>query len=97
MQGGVTILPPRTRETKPTATEKVGHYFDCDAVPTGAVTASDRVYASFGNGQVGGVPPIKRCSGAAISHLVVTPEPGWMLTAADDVLVLWPPLGRTAC
>jgi hypothetical protein len=52
MQGGMTILPPLTRATEPTAIEKLGRYFDCDAVPTGAVAVGDSVYASFGDGQV---------------------------------------------
>ena len=52
MQGGVTILPPLTRAPEPTAIEKVGRYFDCDAVPTGAVAVGDSVYSSFGDGQV---------------------------------------------
>ena len=38
---------------------------------------------------------IKRRSGAAITHLVVTPDSGWMLAAAEDGLMLWAPLGRT--
>ena len=36
---------------------------------------------------------IKRGSGAAITHLVVTPDSGWMLAAAEDGLLLWTPLG----
>jgi WD40 repeat protein len=52
VQGGVTILPPLPRASEPTAIEKVGRYFDCDAVPTGAVAVGDSVYASFGDGQV---------------------------------------------
>jgi hypothetical protein len=52
MQGGVTILPPLTRAFEPTAIEKVGRYFDCDAVPTGAAAVGDSVYAGFGDGQV---------------------------------------------
>jgi WD40 repeat protein len=52
VQGGVTILPPLARTAEPTAIEKLGRYFDCDAVPTGAVAVGDSVYASFGDGQV---------------------------------------------
>jgi WD40 repeat protein len=52
MQGGVTILPPLARATEPTAIEKAGRYFDCDAVPTGAVAVGDTVFVSFGDGHV---------------------------------------------
>jgi WD40 repeat protein len=38
---------------------------------------------------------IKSRSGAAITHLVVTPDKGWMLAAAEDGLILWAPLGST--
>ena len=38
---------------------------------------------------------IKRQSGAAITHLAITPEAGWMLAAAEDGLIFWAPLGRT--
>lgn len=37
---------------------------------------------------------IKRRSGAAITHLIITPDAGWMLAAAEDGLLLWAPLGR---
>lgn len=37
---------------------------------------------------------IKRRSGAAITHLTVTPASGWMLAAAEDGLVPWAPLRR---
>jgi hypothetical protein len=46
------ILPPLVRASEPTAIEKVGRYFDCDAVPTGAVAVSDTVFVSFGDGHV---------------------------------------------
>ena len=47
MQGGVTILDPVTRQTEPTAIEKLGRYFVCDAVPTGVVAVGDTVFAGF--------------------------------------------------
>ena len=52
MQSVVTILPPLPRELEPTDIETAGRYFDCDAVPTGAVVVGSSVYASFGDGQV---------------------------------------------
>jgi len=52
MQGGMTILDPVARPTEPTAIEKLGRYFLCDAVPTSAVAAGDTVFVGFGDGQV---------------------------------------------
>jgi WD40 repeat protein len=52
MQVGVTVLPPSARTTEPTAIEKLGRYFECDAVPTGAVAVGDSVYVSFGDGHI---------------------------------------------
>ena len=61
MQGGMTILDPVTRPTEPTAIEKLGRYFICDAVPTCAVAAGDAVFVGFGDGQVRIFWPICRC------------------------------------
>ena len=52
MQSGVTILDPVARPTEPTAIEKLGRYFICDAVPTCAVAAGAAVFVGFGDGQV---------------------------------------------
>jgi hypothetical protein len=78
---------------------------DGDALATAVcgLPGHDAVLTGFENGVVlyseldMGFDPrvIKRRSGAAITHLVVTPDTGWMLAAAEDGLVLWAPLGRT--
>jgi WD40 repeat protein len=73
------------------------------ATAVAALPGHDGLLAGFENGVVlfSELDPvaqprvIKRRSGAAITHLVVTPDSGWMLAAAEDGLVLWAPLGRT--
>ncbi len=92
MQGGVTILPPRARETEPTAIEKLGRYFDCDAVPTGAVAVGNSVYASFGDGQVRVFRPdlpmqeVHAHQGAILSMAL---HNSGVLTGGDDGRVLY--------
>lgn len=92
MQGGITILPPLTRAPEPTAIEKVGRYFDCDAVPTGAVAVGDSVYASFGDGQVRVFRPdlpmqeVPAHSGAILCMAL---HKSGVLTGGDDGRVLY--------
>jgi len=79
--------------------------YDGDALATAVVGLPDHdgLLCGFDNGVVlfSELDPIaqprviKRRSGAAITHLVVTPDNGWMMAAAEDGLVLWAPLGRT--
>ena len=79
--------------------------YDGDVLATAVVglPGHDGLLCGFDNGVVlfseldAAAQPrvIKRRSGAAITHLVVTPDSGWMLAAAEDGLILWAPLGRT--
>ncbi|MGL6210222.1 MAG: WD40 repeat domain-containing protein, partial [Paracoccaceae bacterium] len=80
------------REPQPTAIEKVGRYFHCDAVPTGAVAVGDSVYASFGDGQVRVFRPdlpMQEISAHGGAILCLARHASGVLTGGDDGRVLY--------
>ena len=92
MQGGVTFPPPLTRATEPTAIEKVGRYFDCDAVPTGAVAVGDTVFVSFGDGHIRILRPDLPMQEVPVHRgtiLCIARHRAGLLTGDDSGRVLW--------
>ena len=92
MQGGVTTLPTRRRAPEPTAIEKVGRYFDCNAVPTGAVAVDDTVFVSFGDGHIRILRPdlpMQEVPAHRGAVLCIARHRDGVLTGDDAGRVLW--------
>ena len=87
MQSGMTILDPVVRETEPTAIEKLGRYFICDAMPVCAVASGDTVFVGFGDGQVRIFRPdlpMQELPAHAVSVLCIARHGTGVLTGGDD-------------
>lgn len=92
MQGSVTFLPSLARASEPTAIERLGRYFDCDAVPTGAVAVGDAVFVSFGDGHIRILRPdlpMQEVPAHSGTVLCIARHGAGVLTGDDSGRVLW--------